>query len=92
MPKRFPLLVFLRKEYGFISKLLEKKSAHSNGSAIVSGQPGTGEVLVFLFTQDLTRPGVLRQDYFPLHHDDRAHDFWKGIPVSNRRRTRLSRL
>ena len=70
MPKRFPLLVFLRKEYGFVSKLLEKKSAHSNGSAIVSGQPGTGEVLVFLFTQDLTRPGVLRQDYFPLHYDD----------------------
>jgi len=49
-PIRLPLPLFLREEYSFISRLLNKEPEHSNGSAIVSGQPGTGEVLVFLVT------------------------------------------
>ena len=49
-PTRLPLPLFLREEYSLISRLLNKKSKHSNGSAIVSGQPGTGEVLVFPVT------------------------------------------
>lgn len=47
-PTRLPLPLFLREEYSLISRLLNKQSEHSNGSAIVSGQPGTGEVSVFL--------------------------------------------
>jgi len=49
-PTRLPLLLFFREEYSVISQLLKKEPEHSNGSAIVSGQPGTGEVLVFLVT------------------------------------------
>ena len=44
---RFPLPLFCRQEYDHISKLIEKKSYHNGlGSVMVSGQSGTGEVLV----------------------------------------------
>lgn len=46
-PTRLPLPLFLRQEYSLISQLLKNEPKYSNGSAIVSGQPGTGEVLVF---------------------------------------------
>jgi hypothetical protein len=49
-PPRLPLPLFLREEYDLISRLLKEMPEHSGGSAIVSGQPGTGEVLVFLVT------------------------------------------
>ena len=47
---RLPLPLFLCEEYSLISRLLEERSNCSSGSAIVSGQPRTGEVLVFLVT------------------------------------------
>ena len=44
---RFPLPLLRREEYGHISKLIEKQSSRNSlGSVMVSGQPGTGEVLV----------------------------------------------
>jgi hypothetical protein len=45
---RFPVLLFLRKEYDHISKLIDFNVQDSSGSVIVNGQPGTGEVLVSL--------------------------------------------
>ena len=48
VPDRLPLPLFLREEYDHISKLLEKEPRNSCGSTIISGQPGTGEVLVSL--------------------------------------------
>lgn len=50
VPTRLPLPLFIREEYSLISQLLQELPESSNGSAIVSGQPGTGEVLVFLVT------------------------------------------
>ena len=45
--KRLPLPLFLRQEYGHISEWINKKSPENGrGSVMVSGQPGTGEVLV----------------------------------------------
>ena len=43
---RFPLPPFRRQEYGHISELIKKSSQNGQGSVMVSGQPGTGEVLV----------------------------------------------
>ena len=44
---RFPLPLFRRQEYDNISELInENSSKNSYGSVMVSGQPGTGEVLV----------------------------------------------
>jgi hypothetical protein len=45
---RFPSPLFLRQEYDHISGLLDDGPQDSTGSTIVSGQPGTGEVLVSL--------------------------------------------
>jgi hypothetical protein len=45
---RFPLSIFLRQEYDYISNLINSRPQNSLGSVIVSGQPGTGEVLVSL--------------------------------------------
>jgi hypothetical protein len=45
---RFPLAFFVRQDYGYISKLISEGPRNSNGSVIISGQPGTGEVLVSL--------------------------------------------
>jgi len=45
---RLPLPLFLRQEYDHISALIKKGPRNTNGSVIVSGQPGTGEVLVSL--------------------------------------------
>ena len=46
VPGHVPLPLFFRQEYDDISALIEK--GPKNGSVIVSGQPGTGEVLVSL--------------------------------------------
>jgi hypothetical protein len=45
---RFPLPLLCRQEYDCISKLINKSPRSGHGSVIVSGQPGTGEVLVSL--------------------------------------------
>ena len=45
---RFPLAFFVRQEYDYISKLISERPRNNDGSVIVSGQPGTGEVLVSL--------------------------------------------
>ena len=44
----FPSPLFIREEYNHISKLIDKYPQDGSGSVIVSGQPGTGEVLVSL--------------------------------------------
>ena len=44
-PDRLPYPLFLREEYDHLSALIEKRPRSRNGSVIVSGQPGTGEVL-----------------------------------------------
>jgi hypothetical protein len=43
---RLPSPLFRREEYDDISNLIKNKSQDGRGSVIVSGQPGTGEVLV----------------------------------------------
>ena len=42
----FPLAIFVREEYNIITKLIKERPPNSRGSFIVSGQPGTGTVLV----------------------------------------------
>jgi hypothetical protein len=44
---RFPLPLLLREEYDHITKLIDEGPEGASGSVIVSGQPGTGEILVF---------------------------------------------
>ena len=48
MPNRFPLPLLIRQEYDHISTLIKTLPQNSHGSVIISGQPGTGEVLVSL--------------------------------------------
>ena len=48
MPDRFPLPLYRCEEYHHISWLIKKHPETGNNSFIVSGQPGTGEVLVSL--------------------------------------------
>lgn len=48
VPNRLPLPLFLCQEYNHISVLIKREPRNSAGSVIVSGQPGTGEVLVSL--------------------------------------------
>ena len=43
---RIPMPVYFRHEYNHISELIKKDPQNSNSSFIISGQPGTGEVLV----------------------------------------------
>ena len=45
---RIPLPLFIRHEYDHISKLINKRPRNGTGSVIISGQPGTGEVIVSL--------------------------------------------
>ncbi len=47
-PYLLPLPLLLRQEYDDISELIKKRPQDSRGSVIISGQPGTGEFLVFL--------------------------------------------
>jgi hypothetical protein len=44
---RFPLPLLLREEYDHITRLIDEGPIAGSNSVIVSGQPGTGEVLVF---------------------------------------------
>ena len=48
VPNRLPLPLFLRQDYDDISVLIKKEPRCKQGSVVVSGQPGTGEVLVSL--------------------------------------------
>ncbi len=43
-----PFPLFIRQEYNHLSKLIDEGPQSGAGSVIVSGQPGTGEVLVSL--------------------------------------------
>ena len=45
---RLPLPLLLRKEYDYISTLIENEPRNRHGSVLVSGQNGTGEVLLSL--------------------------------------------
>jgi hypothetical protein len=42
-----PSPLFIRQEYEEITNLIEHDSRYNKDSVVVSGQPGTGEVLVF---------------------------------------------
>lgn len=44
-----PLPLLLRQEYDHISALIEKEPRNNQGSVVVRGQPGTAEVLVYVF-------------------------------------------
>jgi hypothetical protein len=44
LPAYIPSPLFLRPEYNHISTLIDKEPRNDQGSVIVSGQPGTGEV------------------------------------------------
>jgi hypothetical protein len=46
---RFPLPLLVRQDYKDMTKLIDDEPRDSEGSVIVSGQPGTGEFLVSLF-------------------------------------------
>ena len=46
---RFPVPMLYRQEYEDMTNLIGGESRRSKGSAIVTGQPGTGEFLVSLF-------------------------------------------
>ena len=48
VPDVLPLPLLLRQEYDDISALIKKEPQSKYGSVVVSGQPGTGESLVFL--------------------------------------------
>jgi hypothetical protein len=48
VPDRFPLALFVRQEYDHISTLISGGPRNNDGLVMVSGQPGTGEVLVSL--------------------------------------------
>jgi hypothetical protein len=45
---RFPLPLLVRQDYKDMTELIDGESQNNTGSVIVSGQPGTGEFLVFL--------------------------------------------
>ena len=51
---RLPLPLFLRQDYDDISALVKKEPRSKQGSVVVSGQPGTGQVLVSPILRDLT--------------------------------------
>jgi hypothetical protein len=48
-PPRIPVPLLIRQEYHVITNLLNKLPEGDAGSAIVSGQPGTGETPLFSF-------------------------------------------
>ena len=45
VPPGLPSPLFLRQEYDDISALIEREPKNTYGSVIITGQPGTGEVL-----------------------------------------------
>lgn len=49
-PPRIPLPLLIRKEYGIITNMLNKLPEGNAGSVIISGQPGTGETFILLFS------------------------------------------
>ena len=67
-----PLLI--RQEYNFLTKRLPDRPA------ILSGQPGTGGIPVFLSHAE-PHPNT-RQGLLPLHSNGRLHDRWSSILIS----------
>lgn len=51
-PKRLPLPMLIREEYDDITKLLEGRPKSQKGSAVLSGQPGIGDSLIFYFSSE----------------------------------------
>jgi hypothetical protein len=49
LPLRMPMPLLIRQEYSIITNLLNKLPEGYAGSVVVSGQPGTGEISLFLF-------------------------------------------
>jgi hypothetical protein len=49
-PPRIPVPLLIRQEYSIISDMLNKLPEGNAGSVVVSGQPGTGETPLFLFS------------------------------------------
>ena len=54
---RIPLPLFIRPEYEVFSALLDANEPSSENSAIISGQPGIGEMVVLLLLLNLTGHG-----------------------------------
>ena len=50
LPPRIPVPLFIRQEYSIISDMLNKQPESNAGSAVISGQPGTGETPLLLFS------------------------------------------
>jgi hypothetical protein len=81
---RMPQQLLVRQEYKFLTKRLPDRSA------ILSGQPGTGGMPVFLSHAE-SHPNT-RQDFLPLHSNGRLHDQWSSILISGPRWYCLSRF
>jgi hypothetical protein len=54
-PPRMPLPLLIREEYHVLSRMLDELPAHGGGSAIITGQPGIGEILSFFLCWFLPR-------------------------------------
>jgi hypothetical protein len=80
-PQRFPLPLFLRREYHLFPELLQERPRSSFGSVIVNGQPGIGEILVFHILSNLTRR---------MKGNHRVYDRWSRILISNKPSTEMS--
>ncbi|EDR09963.1 uncharacterized protein LACBIDRAFT_318345 [Laccaria bicolor S238N-H82] len=54
-PPRMPLPLLIREEYTFLSRLLDDLPEGGNGSAVISGQPGTGKTayLYYILIQSM---------------------------------------
>ena len=87
-PQRIPLLLLIRQEYGLISNLLDELPKDSAGSAIISGQPGIGKVLV-IYPLNRSHKS-LRQDCLPSPPNDREDDCRTTVLVSNSQRRCVS--
>ena len=79
---RMPQPLLIRQEYKFLTERLPDRPA------ILSGQPGTGGIPVFL---SHAHPNT-RQDFSPLHSNGRLHDQWFSILISGPLWYRLSRF
>ena len=71
MTLRMPLVFLIRNEYKILSELVDRQ-----GSAIISGQPGTGRIPVFLC--------------LPLPSNGCVHDQWFPILIPNPQRCCIS--
>ena len=58
-PPRIPLPLFIRPEYKVFSDLLYANETSAENSAIISGQPGIGELVVLLLLLNLNGHGEI---------------------------------